>query len=312
MQRVLGTDPDHIEEQAVRLARIGARPPPQHLLVQGQALGRAGHDDAIDGGFVKAFGEHGTVRHHPRGAGVQALEDGAAGRQRGGGVQGLRRDPGRAERGCHGIRRRHRGGKEQRLAVGGVGLKGGEHLGWGVGGQQQRLQVGLDKIAALGAQRIEVGLEQHLDGPQVDEIPGLHHLHQAALVHDPVKDLLEGLAIAPRGRRGHPHHERPVGLPGATMGEDATIGRGGGMVRFVNDDGAKIRDQAGEPGPATQGLHTGHHDRGRVLIPRRLHHAQGQRRIDEVQFVEGLLDQLVAVRQDQGAAARGAARAGRR
>ena len=48
VQRVLGTDPDHIEEQAIGLARIGARPPPQHLLVQGQALGRAGHDDAID------------------------------------------------------------------------------------------------------------------------------------------------------------------------------------------------------------------------------------------------------------------------
>ena len=92
VQRVLGTDPDDIEEQAVGLARIGARPPPEHLLVQGQALGRAGHDDAIDGGFVKAFGEHGTVGHHPRGAGVQALEDGPAGRQRRGGVQGLRRE----------------------------------------------------------------------------------------------------------------------------------------------------------------------------------------------------------------------------
>ena len=151
------------------------------------------------------------------------MEDGPAGRQRCRDVQGLRRDPGRAEGVCHGIRGCHRGGKEQRLAVGGVGLKGGEHLRRRVGRQQQSLQVGLDKIAALGAQRIEVGLEQRLDGPQVDQIPGLHHLHQAALVHDAVKDLLEGLAIAPRGRRRHPHHQRPLRLPGATMGEDRAI-----------------------------------------------------------------------------------------
>jgi hypothetical protein len=39
-----------------------------------------------------------------------------------------------------------------------------------------------------------------------------------------------------------------------------------------------------------------------VLIPRRLYHAEGERRINKVQFVQGLLDQLVAVRQDQGAA----------
>ena len=92
-----------------------------------------------------------------------------------------------------------------------MGLKGGEHLGRGVGSQQQRLQVGLDKIPPLGAQRIEVRLEQHLDGPQVDEIPGLHHLHQAALVHDPVKHLLEGLAIAPRGVAVTPTTSGPSG-----------------------------------------------------------------------------------------------------
>ena len=75
------------------------------------------------------------------------------------------------------------------------------------------------------------------------------------------------------------------------------------MVCFVNDDGAKIGDQAGQPGPTTQGLHTGHHNRGGQVIPRRLHHPQGERRIDQVQFVEGLLDQLVAVGQDERPAA---------
>ena len=36
---------------------------------------------------------------------------------------------------------------------------------------------------------------------------------------------------------------------------------------------------------------------------RRLHHPQGERRINEVQFVDRLPDQLVAVGQDQGAPA---------
>ena len=72
------------------------------------------------------------------------------------------------------------------------------------------------------------------------------------------------------------------------------------MVRFVNDDGLEIRHQAGEPGAATQGLHTGHHRGGGMLIARRLHDAEGQGGIDEVQFVHGLLDELIAVRQDQG------------
>jgi hypothetical protein len=54
---------------------------------------------------------------------------------------------------------------------------------------------------------------------------------------------------------------------------------------------------------AAQRLHTGHHDRGGVLVSRRLHHPEGERRIDQVQFVECLLDQFVAVGQDERPAA---------
>ena len=68
------------------------------------------------------------------------------------------------------------------------------------------------------------------------------------------------------------------------------------MVRFVNDDGLEIRHQTRQPGATTQGLHTGHHDRSGMLIARRLHDAKGQGRIDEVQFVHRLLDELIAVR----------------
>ena len=54
------------------------------------------------------------------------------------------------------------------------------------------------------------------------------------------------------------------------------------MVRFINDDGVKVRHQAGEPRAATEGLHTGHDRGSRQLIVRRLHDPEGQGRIDEV------------------------------
>jgi hypothetical protein len=75
------------------------------------------------------------------------------------------------------------------------------------------------------------------------------------------------------------------------------------MVRFVNDDGLEIWHQTGQPGAAAQGLHTGDHDRGRMLVTRRLYDPEGQGRIDQVQFGHGLLDELIAVRQDEGPAA---------
>ena len=74
------------------------------------------------------------------------------------------------------------------------------------------------------------------------------------------------------------------------------------MVRFVNDDGLEIRHEARQPGAATQGLHTAHHGRGGMLVARRLHDPQRQGRIDEVQFGHGLLEEFIAVRQDEGPA----------
>ena len=183
-----------------------------------------------------------------------------------------------------------------------MGLKGREHLRRGVGREEQGLQLRLDKIPLLRAQRIEVGLEQHLEGAQVDEIARLHHLQQGFLIDDAVKDLPQRLAIPALGRGRDADHERPVGLPGPAILQDTSVGGCGGVVRFVNDDGLEIRYQTRQPGPATQGLHTGHHDGGGMLITRRLHDPQGQGGIDQAEFVHGLLDEFIAVRQDEGPA----------
>ena len=108
--------------------------------------------------------------------------------------------------------------------------------------------------------------------------------------------------LAAFGRRRDPHDQWPVGMPGLAIVEDPLVGWRGGVVRFVNDNGLEIRYKAGEPGAAAQRLHTGHHRGGSMLVVRRLHDAQGERRIDQAQFVHGLLDELIAVGQDEGPA----------
>jgi hypothetical protein len=108
--------------------------------------------------------------------------------------------------------------------------------------------------------------------------------------------------IPPFGRRRDPDHQRPVRPPRAAIVEDPPVGGGGGVVRFINDKGLEIRHEAGEPGAAAERLHTGHHGGGGMFVARRLHDPEGEGRIDEAQFVHRLLDELVAVREDEGPA----------
>jgi hypothetical protein len=161
-----------------------------------------------------------------------------------------------------------------------MGLERCEHLRRGVGREEQGLQLGLDKISLLGPQGIEIRLEQDLEGAQVDEIPRLHHLQQGFLIDNAVKHWPQGVVIPPFGGRRDPDHQRPVGMPGLAMLQDAPVGGRGGVVRFVNNNGLEIRHEAEQPGAATQGLHTGHDGRSGMLVARRLHNPQRQRRVD--------------------------------
>jgi len=108
--------------------------------------------------------------------------------------------------------------------------------------------------------------------------------------------------IAALGRRRDADHERAISPPRPAILQNAVVGGRGGVVRFVNDDGLEIRYQTRQPGAAAHGLHTGHDGGGGMLVALRLHDPQGQRGIDEVQFVHGLLDELIAVREDEGPA----------
>ena len=89
-------------------------------------------------------------------------------------------------------------------------------------------------------------------------------------------------------------------MPGPAIVEDAPVRGGRGVVRFVDDNGLKIRHEAGQPSAATQGLDAGHHRGGRMLVVRRLHDAEREGGIHEVELVDGLLDEFIPVCQDQG------------
>ena len=125
-----------------------------------------------------SWGEDRAVGDHARGARVQPLEDGPAGGERGGAIQGLRGNAGGPEGRGHGRGQGDRRGKEQSFPVRGMGLECREDLRRGVGREEQGFEFGLDKISLLGAQDIEIGLEQHLEGAQIDQIARLHHLQQ--------------------------------------------------------------------------------------------------------------------------------------
>jgi hypothetical protein len=117
VQGVVRTHPDDIEHETIRFARIRAGTPAQHLLVQRRTLGRPRHNNAVDRGLVKAFGEHGTIGDHACGARVQPVEDGPAGGERGGAIEGLRSNAGGTKGLGHRIGQGHRGGKEQGSAI---------------------------------------------------------------------------------------------------------------------------------------------------------------------------------------------------
>ena len=92
-----------------------------------------------------------------------------------------------------------------------MGLERGEHLRRRVGGEEQGLELGLDKIPLLRAQRIEVRLQQYLESAQVDEIAGLHHLQQGFLIHNAVEDLPQGVVIPRSGVAVTPTTSGPSG-----------------------------------------------------------------------------------------------------
>src|SRR5262249_50725568 len=64
VQGVVRTHPDDIQHETIGFSRIGPGTSAQHLLVQRRTLGGPRHNNAVDGGLVKAFREDRTVGNH--------------------------------------------------------------------------------------------------------------------------------------------------------------------------------------------------------------------------------------------------------
>ena len=166
--RVWCVHPDDIQHETIGFT--GYVPVPRPASVGTAAHSRwPRHNNAVHGGLVKAFGEDGTVGDHARGARVQPLEDGPAGGERGGPIQGLRGNAGGTEGRGHGIGQGHRRRKEQGFPVRGMGLERREDLRRGVGREEQGLEFGLDQIPCW-VRRASKSAWAAPGNPEVDEI----------------------------------------------------------------------------------------------------------------------------------------------
>ena len=87
-------------------------------------------------------------------------------------------------------------------------------------------------------------------------------------------------------------------MPGPAILQDTPVG-GRGVWCASSMTMVWKSARGGPAGSGDSGLHTGHDGRGGMLVARRLYNPQRQRRVDQVQFGDGLLDELIAVRQDE-------------
>ncbi len=123
------------------------------------------------------------------------------------------------------------------------------------------------------------------------------------MVDDRLKHVAQGQRVVPLRRGGHPDHQRAVVLPGTTVGEDTLVGRRRRVVRFIDHDRGKVRRKTGQALRAGQRLYTGDNGRSGRLIAVGFDDAHIQRGIDQPKLLDGLLDELIAVRQDETTAA---------
>ena len=199
------THPDDIQHETVGFTRIRAGAPAQHLLVQRRALcgPRAMMFQSTEGSSKPSVStaQLATTRVAPVCNRWRMARRGGDRRRP---IERFGGDAGRLKGLGHGIGQSDGRGKQQRLALRRMGLKGGEDLRRGVRREEEALQLGLDKIPLLRAQGIEIRLQQDLEGAQVDEMARLHHLQQRFLMHNAVErpavgsgDPRSGVAVTP-------------------------------------------------------------------------------------------------------------------
>ncbi len=141
-----------------------------------------------------------------------------------------------------------------------------------------------------------------MKGVNRDEVTGLNRFGRVHRVHDLLEDVAEPDFVGAARRRRKAHDHRVVAAP-TDCGNDRAIRRCGRVMRFVDDE---------DPDPAAEAPHeffepfAGEALDGRnddVAIFRRAFcgflDPDFEVRVEEIHFLDGLLDQLVAVRDHE-------------
>src|SRR5206468_4147462 len=101
-------------------------------------------------------------------------------------------------------------------------------------------KLGLDEVAMSHLDLIQVDVRCHAPAGDWAEPALAHHLLDAARVHDLLENLAESAPVSATRRRCEADEEYVARREQAEMIEYLAVGRGDGMVRFVDDDDREV------------------------------------------------------------------------
>ena len=194
-----------------------------------------------------------------------------------------------------------RGGEHQRLEARRVLLVGGDDALVALPDVDRLRELPDHEVAAARRDLVEVDAGRDRVRFHRHEVAGVDPLARVHRVDDLLEDVDEPDAVAAVGRRGEAEDHR-LGPLREDRVDDRAVGRRGGVVRFVDDE---QRDAALEAGDEVlepflgEGLHRRDDDValfGRAALG--LLDADHRLGVLDAELVDELLDQLVAVRDD--------------
>ena len=134
---------------------------------------------------------------------------------------------------------------------------------------------------------------------QIAEVTGLDHLQELAAVDD--LPTLERLAVGPLRRRGHAHREGGILFADAQVRQNPLVALRREVMGLVDDDRMKVRGDALESALPRERLHARDDDCRLRFVGLGLDDADVRGRSDELQLLDRLADQLIAMNEHERA-----------
>ena len=275
---------------------------PGYLRVQGRRFRWARVDDHLDRWNVEAFEVESAVDEHVDLVAAEAGDDLLALGLRSITARERRPDPGLFEERRHILRVLDGRREHERLLARHERLVRFQHRLVALFGIDRFGQLPENEIAGAGSDGVEVGFGADRIRANRNEVSSLDRRARVHLVHDVREDLAELLTVAAMRRRCEADHKRVRTLE-QNLIEDRAVRRRSRVMRFVDheqgDPAPELRREAIQA-RAGKGLHGRDDDRAvfaRILVG--LLDADAGVRVLGLELLDELLDQLVAVRDDQ-------------